>query len=143
MLDPTEIKDVVEAASIRGAFKHGRKTSIRGIEVDLIVEGSVAVDRKGGRVGKGGGFGDLEFAILRETDSITDTTPLVTTVHPLQIIDKVPMTEHDVPVDFIVTPDETIETKQTYPKPRGIIWELLPSDAYKRMPILAELRGKR
>jgi len=143
MLDPTEIKDVVEAASIRGAFKHGRKTSIRGIEVDLIVEGSVAVDRKGGRVGKGGGFGDLEFAILRETDSITDTTPLVTTVHPLQIIDKVPMTEHDVPVDFIVTPDETIETKQTYPKPRGIMWDLLPSDAYKRMPILAELRGKR
>ena len=143
MLDPTEIKDLTEAASIRGAFKHGRITSIRGNEVDLIVEGSVAVDRKGGRIGKGGGFGDLEVAILREIGAITDTTPIVTTVHSLQIVDEVPMNKHDVPVDFIVTPNHIIETSHAHSKPRGIIWELLPSDAYKRMPILAELRGKR
>jgi 5-formyltetrahydrofolate cyclo-ligase len=142
-LDPTEIKNVAEAASIQGAFKHGRKTNVRGLKVDLIVEGSVAVDRKGGRIGKGGGFGDLEVAILRETGAITDKTPIVTTVHPLQIVDDVPMSEHDVPVDFIVTPDHIIETTHTHPKPRGIILELLPSDAYKLMPILAELRGKR
>jgi 5-formyltetrahydrofolate cyclo-ligase len=140
ILDPAGIKDAREAASIRGAFEHGRKTSIRGVKVDIVVEGSVAVDRKGGRVGKGGGFGDLEFAILLEMGSITETTPLVTTVHPLQIVEKVPMTEHDAPVDFIITPDETIETERAYPRPKGIIWELLPSYAYKRMPILTELR---
>ncbi len=143
MLDPTEIKDVTGAASIRGAFKHGRKTSVRGFKVDLIVEGSVAVDRKGGRIGKGGGFGDLEVAILRENGAITDTTPIVTTVHSIQIVDEVPMNEHDVPVDFIVTPDHVIETAHAHPKPQGIIWEVLSSDAYKQMPILTELRRKR
>ncbi|MDI6643370.1 MAG: 5-formyltetrahydrofolate cyclo-ligase, partial [Candidatus Hodarchaeaceae archaeon] len=61
-LNPAEIKNAREAASIRGAFKHGRKTGVRGLKVDLIVEGSVAVDKDGGRVGKGGGFGDLELA---------------------------------------------------------------------------------
>ena len=142
LLDPAKIKDARGAASIRGAFKHGIKTSVHGLKVDLIVEGSVAVDRRGGRVGKGGGFGDLEFAILRETGAITDTTPIVTTVHPLQIVDEIPMSEHDVPVDFIVTPDRIIETTHSHPKPSGIIWELLPSDAFKRMPILAELRRK-
>ncbi len=143
MLDPTEIKDVKTAVSIRGAFEHGRKVSIRGIKVDMVIEGSVAVDRKGGRMGKGGGFGDLEFAIMQRLGSITNTTPIVTTVHPLQIVDTVPMSKHDAPVDFILTTDCTIETAHLYPKPQGIIWELLPSDAFKQMPILAELGGKR
>ncbi len=142
LLDPAGIKDAKGAASIRGAFKHGKKISVRRVEVGLIVEGSVVVDRRGGRVGKGGGFGDLEFAILREAGAITDTTPIVTTVHPLQIVDEVPMSEHDVPVDFIVTPDRIIETSHTHPKPSRIIWELLPSDAFKLMPILAEMRKK-
>lgn len=93
-------------------------------------------------MGKGGGFGDLEFAILRETGAITDTTLIVTTVHPLQILDEIPMSKHDVPVDFIVTPNRIIKTTHAHPKPPGIIWELLPSDAFKRMPILAELRRK-
>ena len=142
LIDPEGIKNPRAAASIRGAFKHGKKTGIRGLKVDLIVEGSVVVDRKGGRVGKGGGFGDLEFAILRETGTITDATPIATTVHPLQIVDEVPMAEHDVPVDFIVTPDRIIETAHVHARPSGIIWELLPSDACKRMPILAEMRKK-
>lgn len=142
LLDPSKIRDARRAASIRGAFKHGEKTRVHGLRVDLIVEGSVAVDRRGGRVGKGGGFGDLEFAILREIGAITDRTPIVTTVHPLQVVDEIPMGEHDVPVDFIVTPDRIIETTHSHPKPMGIIWELLPNDAFKRMPILAELRRK-
>lgn len=141
-LNPSEIKDRENGATIRGAFKHGKKTNVRKIKVDLVVEGSVAVDGKGGRVGKGGGFGDLELAILREVDAITDITPVVTTVHPVQIVDEVPMNKHDAPVDLIVTPDRVIETAHIHPKPRRVIWELLPSDAFKRMPVLAELRAK-
>ncbi len=34
--------------------------------VDLIVAGSVAVNKKGSRIGKGGGYSDLEYAIGRE-----------------------------------------------------------------------------
>jgi len=140
LLDPAKIKNPKEAASIRGAFKHGSKTSLREIKVDLVVEGSVAVDRGGGRLGKSGGFGDLEFAILREIGAITADTPVVTTVHPIQIVNEVPMSEHDAPVDFIVTPDRIIETSHACPKPLGIIWKLLPSDVFKLIPILTELR---
>ena len=143
ILKPAGLTNLKKAASIRGAFKHGKKTSVYGVKVDLVVEGSVAVDRRGGRVGKGGGFGDLEFAILQEIGAITNTTPVVTTVHPIQIVDEVPMSEHDAPVDLIVTPDRIVETSRAYPKPRGIIWDILSSDAFKQMPILAELRGKR
>lgn len=143
LLDPAGIKDAKGAASIRGAFKHGGPIKPREVKVDLVIEGSVAVDRKGGRLGKSGGFGDLEWAILREVGAVNELTPVVTTVHTIQIVEEVPMTEHDVPIDFIVTPDLIIETSRAYSKPQGIIWELLPSDAYKRIPILAELRRKR
>lgn len=142
LIDPAGVSSPRKAASIGGGFRHGRKVNIRGLKVDMIVEGSVAVDREGGRLGKGGGFGDLEFAILLELGAATEETPVATTVHPIQIVDRVPMKEHDVPVDYIVTPDSIIETSHVYRKPGGIIWKLLPNDALKRMPILAELKGK-
>ena len=42
--------------------------------MDLVICGSVAVNRQGARVGKGGGFADLEFALLVEAGLIgTDT----------------------------------------------------------------------
>ena len=142
LLDPSGIADPREAASIRGAFKYGKLVKLDRLKVDLVIEGSVAVDRKGGRLGKAGGFGDLEWAILREVNAVDKSTPVATTVHALQIVKEVPMTEHDAPVDFIVTPNLIIETTHAYSKPSGIIWELLPSEAYKRMPILAELRKR-
>jgi len=140
MLDPKTIKNPREASTIRGAFKNGRKVEIRNVKVDLIVEGSVAVDLRGGRIGKGGGFGDIEVAILKEVGAASDTTPILTTVHELQIVESVPMAEHDISVDSIVTPDRTIKVEHGYRKPSGILWELLPSDAFNKMPILAELR---
>jgi 5-formyltetrahydrofolate cyclo-ligase len=140
IVDPKIIKNHKEAATIRGALKNGRKVDIRDIKVDLIVEGSVAVDLKGGRVGKGGGFGDIEVAILREVGAASTTTPIVTTVHELQIVESVHMAEHDIQVDFIITPDRTIEVERGYRKPAGLLWELLPSDAFNKMPILGELR---
>ncbi len=140
LLDPKLIPNPQEAATIKGAFKHGKRVDIKDMKVELIVQGSVAVDRKGGRVGKGGGYGDLEMAILIEAGAATDRTPIVTTVHPLQIVESVPIGEHDVPVDVIITPEEVIEVQQQYPKPSGICWDLLSPEAYQRMSILAELR---
>lgn len=140
LLDPRRIKSPSDAASIRGAFRYGRSADLKNLSVDLVVEGSVAVDERGGRIGKGSGFGDLEVAILREVNAIDDSTPIVTTVHELQIVEEVPMTDHDVPVDFIVTPERIIETMRIYPKPKGIRWDLLPSDAFMRMPFLSKLK---
>jgi 5-formyltetrahydrofolate cyclo-ligase len=56
-----------EAAAKEGAAKAGRKAAAAELpSVDLIVSGSVAVNRQGARVGKGGGFSDLEVAFLME-----------------------------------------------------------------------------
>lgn len=46
------------------------------------------------------------------------------------------MTEHDIPLNFIVTPAEAIELKPCYPKPKGIYWNLLPPEKIEEIPIL-------
>ncbi|MEM1913026.1 MAG: 5-formyltetrahydrofolate cyclo-ligase [Thermofilaceae archaeon] len=68
VLNPSKIPRSAyrEASTIAGAFKYGSQTLDKLPQIDLKVAGSVAVSAEGGRVGKGGGFSDLEYAILRE-----------------------------------------------------------------------------
>jgi 5-formyltetrahydrofolate cyclo-ligase len=56
----------------------------------------------GGRLGKGGGFADLEFTLTAVADLIGPHTVSVTTVHELQVLadGTRPLTSHYVPVDF-------------------------------------------
>ncbi|MGZ7096749.1 MAG: 5-formyltetrahydrofolate cyclo-ligase [Methanobacterium sp.] len=104
------INEEKRASSIKGAFKFGR--SIQNfIEVDLMVEGSVAVDLNGNRLGKGGGYGDMEISHLFNLKAIHKGTPIVTTVHEEQIIDKVPFEDHDKKINMIVTPERVIRVK--------------------------------
>lgn len=138
-LDPERLKvSAYAASSIKGAFQHGRPVSLEEMKkIDLIVCGSVAVNPKGDRVGKGGGYSDLEYALLREAKKVGPRTPILTTVHPLQIVsENIPMTEHDIPLDAIVTPKETLLLKRQYEKPRGIYWKLLPRDKIDAIPVL-------
>ena len=137
-----ELADPGVGATISAAMRFGREIKPWEITVDLMVEGSVAVDAFGGRLGKGGGFGDLEFAILVESGAVTDATPVATTVHELQLVEKVPMTQHDVPVDIVVTQKRVLKVERKYPRPAGVLWDLLDESAAKRIPLLAEL-GKR
>jgi len=109
--------------------------------VDLIVAGSVAVARDGARLGKGGGYSDLEYGIARQFGLISTATPVLSTIHPLQLIsDEIEMKVHDIPVDHIVTPDEIVVTEHEYPKPKGIYWDLLDEEKLARIPILQKLR---
>ena len=55
-------------------------------QLDLVLTGSVGVNLKGARLGKGGGFSDLEFALLCEAGRIDRRTVIATTVHPIQIL---------------------------------------------------------
>lgn len=142
LLDPKFIppRDISEAATIKGAFKHGRLIRLSDLpSIDLIVIGSVAVDYNGSRIGKGGGYSEIEYAILRELRKISDDTPVITTVHDKQIVDKVPREEHDVPVDVIVTPNRVIRISSKLEKPKGIIWSKIPNDTFGKMPVLKEL----
>ena len=95
------------AATIRGAFTYGEKTTSIP-KPDLVIAGSVAVDLQGHRLGKGGGYGDRELKMIRENFG---KVLVVTTVHDVQVVDYVPNEPHDEKVDLIVTPSRTIRVK--------------------------------
>ncbi|HEY2921576.1 MAG TPA: 5-formyltetrahydrofolate cyclo-ligase, partial [Candidatus Binatia bacterium] len=110
----------------------------------LVVCGSVAVNRRGARVGKGGGYSDLEFALLTEQKKIAANTPIVTSVHPLQIVDEeMPMTEHDIPLSAIITPAEVIELQSSFSRPKGIYWSMLAQEKIDEIPVLKAKLQKR
>nr|DAD40094.1 TPA_asm: hypothetical protein HUJ06_014417 [Nelumbo nucifera] len=69
-----------EACTSVGVAKYGKPIGLdEKIKVDLIVIGSVAVDpRTGARLGKGEGFAELEYGMLRYMGAIDDNTPVVT-----------------------------------------------------------------
>ncbi len=109
-------------------------------EIDLVVCGSVVVTRRGERLGKGGGYSDLEFALAREAGLLSDSTPILTTVHPLQIVEEeLPWRPHDIPVDIILTPDEVIRTERRRPRPTGLLWDFLEEEKIAEIPVLQAL----
>ncbi len=145
LLDPHSLTvSPRQASSIKGATRYGRTVGVSALRpVDLVVTGSVAVDRTGARLGKGGGFSDLEFALAAEAGLIGPDTVVVTTVHPSQIVDagRIPLAAHDVPLDLIVTPDEIITCEGSHPRPTGILWPELTEDKIAAIPLLATLRA--
>lgn len=147
LLDPREIgASARDASSIKGAAREGRRVPVEGLDpVDLVVAGSVAADRAGARLGKGGGFSDLEYALATEAGLVSPETPTATTVHPLQVVEPgtIPMTAHDVPLDLVVTPEETSRTGTEHPRPAGILWGELDPDRIEEIPLLHRLEGER
>ncbi len=145
VLDPARLDVPARtASSIKGAAKHGRPVAIADMaRIDLIVCGSVAVDRAGARLGKGGGYSDLEYALATEAGLVGEWTTIATTVHASQLVDdgRIPMTTHDFPVDLVVTPQQVIETSGGHARPGGVVWEHLPGDKIAAIPVLGRLRG--
>ena len=105
--------------------------------INLVVCGSVAVNRNGARLGKGAGYSDIEVALLQEAGLIGPSTVIVTTVHRLQVVDEaLPETEHDFSVDLIITPGEVIECGPPR-RPGGLYWEHLTENMVAAIPVLA------
>ena len=145
-LDPQALgSKLAQAATIKGASTFGVPVLPGQIGwIDLVVAGSVAVNRTGARVGKGGGYSDLEFALARSLGLVDDNTPVVSTVHELQLLDEsIPMTAHDVPLDLVVTPDRAIRVRRRRRKPARIFWEELSGEQLGEMPALAKLAPRR
>ena len=115
LLDPHNIPSnhMSEASTIHGAFKYGHLVKPNETKIDLFVAGSVAVASDGGRLGKGAGCSDQEYAILKNAGSLTAQTNVVTTVHDIQIVENIPSDQWDVPVNIIVTPTKTVRTRQS------------------------------
>lgn len=146
-LDPEDLKNrgipFESVAPIGGALKHGRRVQFQEMKpFDIAVVGCVAVTRIGGRTGKGGGFADLELGIFREMSLVDSNTPIVTTVHSLQVVDdeRVTMVGHDSALNWIITPNEAIETNTPYPQPDGVNWYSVQADQMRDIPFLKTLK---
>ena len=140
-LDPAEVTDINEATTVSGVAKHGVPTGPDKMpEIDLVVSGSVAVTKEGARVGKGEGYSDLEFAVLREFDLVDDDTPTASTVHEIQLVENAPEpATHDVPMDLVVTPERVIRT-EAGKKPTGIDWSQLSEERIEEIPVLKKTK---
>lgn len=148
LLDPGVIPKRLyrEASHISGFMRLGRALSIEEMarmgRIDLIVEGSVIVNPYGERLGKGEGYGELEYAILSELGLADESTPIATTAHDLQVTgERLPQDPWDVPIDIIATPTRIIRCKRG-PRPKGVFWSLIDEEKLNSIPILRELRHK-
>jgi 5-formyltetrahydrofolate cyclo-ligase len=147
LLDPDHLADTPRrSASIRGASRSARRVAVAQLTpVDVVVMGCVAAGRDGARLGKGGGFADLEFALAAEAGLIAERTVVVTTVHDHQVrpAGQIPTTAHDVPLDLVVTPEQIVDCRhRRADRPAGsIVWAELTDEKISAIPLLASLRG--
>jgi 5-formyltetrahydrofolate cyclo-ligase len=145
LLDPDRITGSPrEATSIKGASRSGVPVDVSELEpVDLVVAGSVAVGEDGARLGKGGGFSDLELAVAAQAGLVGPETVVVTTVHEVQVrpAGEIPTTPHDVHVDLVVTPERVLDCARPsgYETPR-LRWDELTDEKIAAIPLLGRLR---
>ncbi|WP_317933226.1 5-formyltetrahydrofolate cyclo-ligase [Halioxenophilus sp. WMMB6] len=149
LLDPEALQAAnipfTEVMYADGFIKHGKRVSFAEIEpLDFCVVGCVAVTPAGGRTGKGAGFADLELGLFRHYGVVSDSTPIATTVHDIQVVDNelVVMQEHDTPLDYIATPERLLATHTHYATPGPMDWSALQPDQYLNIPFLADLRAE-
>jgi 5-formyltetrahydrofolate cyclo-ligase len=141
-LDPSRIprNKIREAAALSRVKRWARPVDLKHLpRMNAIVCGSVAVTRDGRRCGKGEGYSDIEYAILRELGH--PPVPVATTVHDIQIVDGLPRDPTDLPLSVIVTPHEIIRVKRPSRAPTGIQWERVDEAQMEEMPVLKELRA--
>jgi len=142
-LDPDHIpeENIAAAAALSNMDEWAEPVAVEALPpLDGIVSGSVAVTKDGRRCGKGEGFSDLEYALLRELGH--DPVPVATTVHPLQVVDRVPAESHDLPLSLVVTPAEAIRVHAPSPPPPGIEWASLSEEDLEEMPVLRRFRER-
>jgi len=85
----------------------GLRNPITGVpvpfeDIDLVVVPGLGFDRKGNRLGRGGSFYDRFFANNQLK------APKCGFAFAEQVLESVPVTDHDVPVDFLVTDEEVL-----------------------------------
>jgi len=143
MLDPSALPpgSLWSASSVKGATVLGVPLRVGEVPpIDLVVSGCVAAGMDGARLGKGGGYADLEYALLRTAGALRAATPVATTIHDsqLQAAGVIPREPHDVGLHLIVTPSRRFRPSGPIPQPEGVRWEALPPARVAAMPALAE-----
>ncbi|CAE7506978.1 MTHFSD [Symbiodinium natans] len=99
--------------------------------VDIVVVATCAVAPNGTRLGKGKGYGEVEWGILTALGAVDpEATPVFTICHDLQVVESAQLNEelmekHDLPVDAFATPSGLVRCKRIASKPSGIRWDLV------------------
>lgn len=82
---------------------HPNTTIVKPADIDLAIIPGIAFDKKGYRIGYGKGYYDRLSRHLE--------CPKISLAYSFQIVDNVPAQAHDIPVDIIITENETISAK--------------------------------
>lgn len=82
-------------------------------QLDLILLPLVAFDRKGNRLGMGGGFYDRTLASLITKQGNYGNTQTIGLAHTCQQADTLPVQSWDMPLSFIATPNALHHTGNT------------------------------
>jgi 5-formyltetrahydrofolate cyclo-ligase len=141
-LDPAKIPfDAINSASqMSRCTDWAESVALKDLpQMDAIVTGCVAVTDTGRRAGKGAGYSDIEFAILRELGH--DAVPVATTVNDVQVVGAFPIESNDLPLTVIATPTQTIRIENPPSPPEAIEWDRLSDQDLDDMPVLRELRA--
>lgn len=75
------------------------------VQADVVLLPAVAVDRGGRRLGRGGGSYDRSIG-----DRATGA-PAIAVVWDDEVLDDVPVEDHDLPVDLIATPTQLLDAR--------------------------------
>ena len=113
------------------------------VPVDLVVAGCVAVGVDGVRLGKGGGFSDLEFALAAAAGLVDQDTVVVTTVHDVQVRAPPARSRRQRTTstcDLVVTPTRVVRCPRSkdYRLPR-LDWSELTAEKIAAIPLLTAL----
>ena len=157
LLSPRQIEPRLfsKVSTRSGWVKHGIPLSLAEIpQIDLVVVASVAVAPSGARLGKGMGYGEIEYGICTEIGAVrnkddddgTRKTMVATIVHDTQLVEdhvlgQETLEAHDLAVDIICTPIRVIHTHTRIPRPRGIIWDIVTPDMFSDIGALKALRA--
>lgn len=149
-LDPVDVPagEHRYAATLDGMDRYARPIAIDELRtfdrVGLLVTGGSAVSANGVRFGKGHGYFDLEWAMLSEVGLTDSSSEIADVVHDCQVVDaELEGEEHDVPVDWIVTPTRTLRVADSGRMPGVIHWDLLETSPLRLIPPIQELLAER
>ena len=154
LLSPSQIPpELFKKVSERsGWVNYGRPLQLEEIpKIDLVVVATVAVAPSGARLGKGMGYGEIEFGICTEIGAVDNTnesgqrTAVATIVHDGQVVADAALgsetlERHDLPIDIICTPSRVIHTRTHIPRPPGILWGIVTEQMYRDIGALKSLR---
>ncbi|MEW5845176.1 MAG: 5-formyltetrahydrofolate cyclo-ligase [Bacteroidota bacterium] len=86
----------MEQSSSFGIMEPQTGQLIKPEEIDFAIIPGVAFDPKGNRLGRGKGYYDRTMPLLRNAVKVG-------IAYEFQLIDSVPVSEHDVPVDLVIS----------------------------------------